>query len=96
MPLVSVVIPAYNAEQTLRATVESVLRQTFEDFEIIVVDDGSQDATATVADSLGDRRVVVRSVANGGVARARNLGVAPASAISSLFSTLTTRGGRPS
>ena len=79
MPLVSVVIPAYNAEQTLRATVESVLRQTFEDFEIIVVDDGSQDATATVADSLGDRRVVVRSVANGGVARARNLGVARAS-----------------
>jgi glycosyltransferase involved in cell wall biosynthesis len=75
MPLVSVVIPAYNAEQTVGRALDSVLHQTFENFEIIVVDDGSQDATAAMAGSTGDTRVLVASVANGGVARARNLGI---------------------
>jgi len=49
MPDVSVVIPAYNAARTLAETLDSVVVQTFDDFEVIIVDDGSTDGTATVA-----------------------------------------------
>src|SRR5262249_15019068 len=75
VPEVSVVVPAYNAERTLRETLDSVLGQTLQDFEVLVVDDGSSDATAAVARDAGDPRVRVLSVPNGGVARARNLGI---------------------
>lgn len=74
-PLVSVVIPAYNAARTLTATVESALAQTVQDFEIVIVDDGSRDATLEVARSIADPRVRVLSQANGGAAAARNTGV---------------------
>jgi len=74
MPLVSVVIPAYNAGRTLADTVESVLAQTLDDLEILVVDDGSTDATATVAGGFGGP-VRCISKANGGVSSARNTGV---------------------
>jgi glycosyltransferase involved in cell wall biosynthesis len=80
MPGVSVVIPAYNAESTLAETLGSVFAQTYGDFEVLVVDDGSADATATVAAASGDPRVRVISVPNGGVSRARNRGVEEASA----------------
>lgn len=75
MPRVSVVIPAYNAEGTLGSTLASVLAQTFSDFEVHVIDDGSTDSSAAVAQSTGDERVNVLSTPNGGVARARNLGI---------------------
>jgi glycosyltransferase involved in cell wall biosynthesis len=75
MPEVSVVIPAYNAAATLQETLASVLAQTFTDFEAIVVDDGSRDDTATRARACGDPRVRVLSIANGGVAAARNRGI---------------------
>jgi glycosyltransferase involved in cell wall biosynthesis len=71
---VSVVIPAYNAERTLGDTIRSVLDQTFQDLEIIVVNDGSQDATAEIARGFG-QRVQCISTPNGGVSRARNLGI---------------------
>jgi len=74
MPLVSVVIPAYNAERTLADTVESVLAQTLGDHEVLVVDDGSKDATAAVAGHFGDP-VRCISTPNGGVSRARNVGI---------------------
>ena len=45
MPLISVIIPVYNGEKTIRETIESVFKQTFTDLEVIVVNDGSQDAT---------------------------------------------------
>jgi glycosyltransferase involved in cell wall biosynthesis len=73
---VSVVIPAYNAADTLPETLESLIAQSFDDFEAIVVDDGSSDDTAEVAAASGDPRVRVLSVRNGGVARARNHGIA--------------------
>jgi len=76
MPEITVVIPAYNAAKTLRETLDSVLAQTFGDFEVIVVDDGSNDGTASVATTTGDPRVRVISIPNGGVSRARNLGIA--------------------
>lgn len=78
MKLVSVVIPAYNAAKYVGATVESVLRQTYTAIEVIVVDDGSTDATATVLQSFGERIRVIRQ-ANAGVARACNVGVEAAS-----------------
>lgn len=73
-PLVSVVIPAYNAERTIGATLESVLSQTYSPTEIIVVDDGSTDDTVGVVETFGDTvRLLRRS--NAGHAAARNAGV---------------------
>jgi len=74
----SVVIPAYNAAETLAEAIESVLAQTCQDFEIVVVDDGSSDDTAAVAASFTDPRVRVYSQPNAGPSAARNLGIAHA------------------
>ena len=75
MPHVSVIIPAYNAEHYIAETIRSVLGQTYEDFEIIVVDDGSQDGTVAALEPFGSS-VRLHQQPNGGVARARNTGVA--------------------
>ena len=81
MPCVSVIIPAYNAEAFISQTLDSVLAQTLEDFELIVVDDGSADATASIVEGYAarDGRVSLLRQANsfGGVAR--NTGMAHAS-----------------
>ncbi|GAB4132182.1 MAG: glycosyltransferase [Bacteroidia bacterium] len=74
MPSISVIIPAYNAASYLKETVESVLHQTFADFEIIIIDDGSRDNTAEVAQSIHDPRVKYFYSENKGVASARNKG----------------------
>lgn len=75
-PPVSIVIPAYNRASSIRAAIESVLRQTWNDFELLVVDDGSTDDTLDQARRVSDPRLrVVESPANGGAAAARNLGV---------------------
>lgn len=81
-PLVSVVVPAYNAEQTIDATLTSLRNQTHRRLEIIVVDDGSGDATAAMvlAHAGVDPRIRLIRQANGGVARARNTGLAAATA----------------
>jgi len=73
-PTVSVVIPVYNGENYLRLALESVLRQTFQDFEIIVIDDGSKDSTSDIAQSFGERVRYVRQE-NAGVAAAVNHGI---------------------
>lgn len=78
MPLISVVIPVYNAEKTIRETIESVLNQTFTDFEIIVINDGSQDATVEIVSSIKDPRLKVFSYPNAGQAIARNRGISHA------------------
>lgn len=57
-PLVSVVIPAYNHEKFIGATIESVLNQSFQNFEIVVVDDGSTDRTAEVVQNYDDCRII--------------------------------------
>lgn len=75
VPRVTVIIPAYNAEDTLGDTLASVLAQTFWDFEVIIVDDGSTDSTPVVAQSAEDKRVRLLSIPNGGVAQARNRGM---------------------
>jgi glycosyltransferase involved in cell wall biosynthesis len=73
-PLVSVVIPAYNAEAYIEAAVDSVLAQNFRDYELIVVDDGSSDSTADRLGAYGDAVRCIRQP-NGGVSRARNRGI---------------------
>lgn len=77
MARVSVVIPAYNAAATIDETLLSVRAQTLSDIEIVVVDDGSSDATADIIRQHAelDGRVRLISANNGGVARARNLGI---------------------
>lgn len=75
MPLVSVIIPAWNAAAFIRYPIESCLRQSLADLEVLVVDDASGDATAEAAQEAGggDRRLrVLRMECNGGPARARN------------------------
>src|SRR5580765_1554293 len=76
MPLVSVIMPAYNAERYLGAAAESVLRQSFADLELLIVDDGSTDGTADVARAFAarDPRVRVLQQANAGPGPARNHG----------------------
>lgn len=78
MPIASIVVPAYNATATLPATLASLLAQDFLDFEIVVVDDGSTDATAACAAAFGDDRIRVVRQANRGLAGARNSGIAAA------------------
>lgn len=73
-PLVSVVIPAYNAAWCVGRAVDSVLAQSFRDFELIVVDDGSTDATPAVLGAYAKAIRVVRKV-NGGMSSARNAGI---------------------
>lgn len=75
--LVSVIIPAYNAEQFIPKTLESVLSQTYQNIEVLVIDDGSQDRTAEIVKSTAekDNRVILIQQKNSGVAAARNLGI---------------------
>lgn len=76
-PKISVVVPVYKAEKFLHECVDSILSQTFEDFELLLVDDGSPDGSGAICDvyAAGDSRVRVFHVANGGANRARALGV---------------------
>lgn len=79
-PLVSVVIPLFRAERWIEATLRSVLQQTYEHFEIVVVDDGSPDASASIVEELmaTDDRIRLLRRDNAGPSAARNAGVAAA------------------
>lgn len=80
MPVVSIIVPVYNVEAYLQRCVDSILAQTFTDFELILVDDGSTDSSPAICDTYAarDARVIVIHKKNGGVSSARNtaLGVA--------------------
>ncbi len=77
LPLVSVIIPAYNAAAFIRQTLVSVLSQSYRNLEIIVVDDGSTDQTAEIVKSIAksDHRLILLRQSNQGVAVARNLAI---------------------
>ncbi|AKG21004.1 glycosyltransferase family 2 protein [Calothrix sp. 336/3] len=75
MPKVSVVIPAYNAMAHLPETLESILRQTFTDFEVLIINDGSSDQIIPWTKKITDSRVKLISQANQGVSVARNTGI---------------------
>ena len=79
MPKVSVIIPAYNAERFIKNAVESVLVQTFRDFEVFVIDDGSTDNTLKIIREY-EPRIKVFTKTNGGPASARNVGIQNSSA----------------
>jgi glycosyltransferase involved in cell wall biosynthesis len=73
-PLVSIVIPCFNAERTIGATIRSALAQTYQPIEVIVIDDGSQDRSLAIVKSFGDT-VRVEAQTNSGACAARNRGI---------------------
>jgi glycosyltransferase involved in cell wall biosynthesis len=76
VPKVSVIILTYNRKEFLKAAIQSVLEQSYQDFEIIIVDDGSNDGTAAFVGSLTDPRInYIRNDTNQGEARSRNIGI---------------------
>lgn len=75
MALFSVVIPLYNKQESIRNTVESILAQTFKDFELVIVNDGSTDNSLEMVKSIEDSRIVIIDKPNGGVSSARNSGI---------------------
>ena len=74
-PTVSVIIPAYNAASFVQETIKSVLDQTFHDFELIVVDDGSTDQTSEIIKKYKDKRIRYFFKSNSGVSETRNFGL---------------------
>jgi len=80
MPFFSIILPTYNRSSLLPRAIDSVLQQTFSDFELIVVDDGSTDATQQLVSNYADNRVRYVYQENKGVCVARNHGVAVANA----------------
>ena len=77
MPAISVIVPVYQAEALLPQCVESVLAQTFSDWELLLIDDGSRDGSPALCDGYAarDPRIRVFHKPNGGVSTARNLGL---------------------
>ena len=77
MDKISVIVPAYNCQDTIEKCINSIQNQTYKNLEIIVVNDGSTDNTAEVIKSLQDEdeRIKVFSIPNGGVSHARNIGI---------------------
>ena len=76
-PTVSVVMPVFNVEKYLKVAIESVLAQSFDDFELIIVDDGSTDDSASIYQNFAtiDSRIIVLKQVNQGLAAARNTGI---------------------
>ena len=74
-PFFSVVIPLYNKEAYIADTLKSVLTQSFQDFEVIIMNDGSTDNSLNIVHSFSDNRIKIISTVNGGVSSARNLGI---------------------
>lgn len=76
-PLVSVIMPAYNAEKYIGEAIASVCAQTYENWELLILDDGSADRTVEIAQAYAQRDArirVLRNLQNMGVARTRNRG----------------------
>lgn len=75
--MISIIVPLYNAERYVHACVESILGQTYKDFELLLVDDGSKDSTGAICDKYAtdDHRVRVFHKNNDGPASAKNYGL---------------------
>ncbi len=81
MPEISIIVPVYNVEKYLTKCIESIISQTFKDWELILVNDGSTDASGYICDTYvsKDFRIKVIHLKNGGVSKARNTGITIAS-----------------
>ncbi|MGN0140652.1 MAG: glycosyltransferase family 2 protein, partial [Roseburia sp.] len=80
MPVVSIIVPVYNSEKTLGRCIDSILNQTYREFELILLDDGSTDTSGEICDAYAkeDDRVRVVHKENSGVSDTRNRGIAMA------------------
>lgn len=76
-PKISLITPVYNSKDFLKSTIESVLAQTFQDFEYLIIDDGSRDGSEKICDQYAamDKRIRVFHISNNGVSNARNIGI---------------------
>lgn len=72
---VSIIVPVYNAEKSIRFCLDSLIHQTYKDIEILVINDGSVDSTKDILDTYQDDCLKIMHVSNGGVSKARNLGL---------------------
>ena len=77
MPILSIIIPVYNVEKYFRRCLDSVMSQSFRDYELLLVDDGSSDSSGAICDeyAVRDERIRVFHKTNGGVSSARNVGL---------------------
>jgi len=76
MDKVSIIMPAYNAENTIKNTIESILNQNYDNYEIIVVDDGSTDNTQNIVKNIDNSKIkYFKLETNKGVSNARNFGI---------------------
>ena len=73
--MISVVIPLYNKEASIAQSLKSVLSQEYDDFEVVIVDDGSTDESVGVVEAINDPRIRLIKQENGGPSKARNTGV---------------------
>ena len=74
-PLVSVIMPAYNAQTYIVEAIESVIAQSYAHWELIMIDDGSTDSTLSLVEAFSDERIIIKSQKNAGVSVARNVGL---------------------
>lgn len=74
-PLVSIIIPCFNSQKTLRESLDTVLKQSWKNIEIIVIDDGSTDSTKEIINSIPDKRIHYYRKSNSGVSASRNMGL---------------------
>lgn len=81
MPTLSIIIPVYNAERFLEECIKSILEQSYQDYELILINDGSIDNSKIICDRFADQndRITVHNLLNGGASKARNEGICKAS-----------------
>ena len=77
--MISIIIPLYNKEKTIKRAIESVLQQSYRNFELLVIDDGSIDNSKIIVENISDSRIIYEFKQNGGVSSARNYGARKAS-----------------
>jgi len=86
-PLISIVVPVYNVEKYLKTCVDSIIKQTYKNIEIILVNDGSSDSSGKLCDEIkqNDKRIKVLHKSNGGLSDARNTGVSISNGYYTMF-----------
>ena len=91
---ISIIVPVYNSEKYLPETAQSILKQSFSDFELILVDDGSKDGSGKICDQLAakDTRIKVIHKTNGGICSARNAGLYSSSQFAANFDQINKAG----